>query len=310
MSVRKIIVPAAGQGTRLYPITKSLPKEMLPLGRKPAIQLVAEEALTGGFSAVIVVTAMDKRAVEDHFDALCGNGKASEDTCHLFPDLLHDDGKFFYVRQSKPRGLGHAVLSAAEFIGGEPFGVALGDTVIWSPSSPGSLLSRMTDLFESHAAAGVVAVKEVERECISRFGIIAPGGVGAGRIEVTDIVEKPSPEEAPSNLAVVGRYLFAPVIMDYLRGLPPGRNGEVQLTDAMQAMVRDGHRMLAVPLAKGERWYDVGSFDAYAEAFVEIVLEDDAIGAGLRERVRVLLAATDAAAEPAAPLRLQMAAER
>ena len=128
--VRKMVIPAAGQGTRLYPITKSLPKEMLPLGRKPAIQLVAEEAFRSDFSSIILVTAMEKRAVENHFDALCGNGKANLDTSHLFPDLLQGDGKFFYVRQSAPLGLGHAVLTAAHFIEDEPFGVALGDAVI------------------------------------------------------------------------------------------------------------------------------------------------------------------------------------
>lgn len=284
-----MVIPAAGKGTRLYPITRSLPKEMLPLGRKPAIQLVAEETFRSGFASIIVVTALEKRAVENHFDALSGNGKSNGDNCHLFPELLQGDGKFFYVRQNQPLGLGHAILTANEFIQNEPFGVSLGDAVIASFGPGEPLLQRMVRIFQERSPQAIVAVREVEESAISRYGIIAPAEAYEGFMRVSSIVEKPAPAQAPSHLAVSGRYLFAPAIMDHLRATPPGRNNEIQLTDAIQSLIADGGEVLAVPLEATERRYDVGGFEEYAKAFVEIALQDEELGKSLREHLRTLL---------------------
>ena len=288
-TIRKMVIPAAGRGTRLYPITRSLPKEMLPLGRKPAIQMVAEETFQSGFSSIIVITALEKRAVENHFDALSGHGKANGDNSHLFPESLQGDGKFFYVRQNQPLGLGHAILTADQFLQGEPFGVALGDAVIASPGTDEPLLQRMVRIFEERSPQAIVAVREVEESAISRYGIIAPAEAGDGFIRVSSIVEKPEPKQAPSNLAVSGRYLFAPEILDHLRSTPPGRNNEIQLTDAIQSMVQAGGEVLAVPLQTTERRYDVGGFEEYAKAFVEVALQDEQLGQSLREHLRDLI---------------------
>lgn len=287
--VHRMVVPAAGRGTRLYPVTKSLPKEMLPLGRKPAIQLVAEETFACGFSSIIVVTALEKRAVENHFDAISANGSPNGVNGHLFPESLKGDGKFFYVRQNKPLGLGHAILTAAEFTQGEPFGVALGDAVIDSPGPGEPLLRRMLRAFSEYSPKAVVAVREVRGEQISRYGVIAPGQCGDGFISVSGIVEKPAPHDAPSNLAVSGRYLFAPDIIQHLRQTPAGRNNEIQLTDAIQSMIEAGGEVLAVPLLATESRYDVGGFEEYARAFVEVALQDEEFGPSLREHIRNLL---------------------
>ena len=287
--IRRMVIPAAGRGTRLYPITRSLPKEMLPLGRKPAIQLVAEETFASGFSSIIVVTALEKRAVENHFDAISGNGKSNGGNSHLFPEALQGDGKFFYVRQNQPLGLGHAILTAAEFIQGEPFGVALGDAVIASPGLGETLLQRMVRIFQERSPQAVIAVREVDQDSISRYGVIECGEVAEDSIRVRSIVEKPSPAEAPSNLAVSGRYLFAPDILHHLRNTPPGRNNEIQLTDAIQSMVKAGGEVLAVPLQAMERRYDVGGFEEYARAFVEVALQDDEFGPAFREHLRNLI---------------------
>lgn len=288
-SIRRMVIPAAGRGTRLYPITKSLPKEMLPLGRKPAIQLVAEETFHSGFSSIIVVTALEKRAVENHFDSLSGGANSNGDNSHLFPELLQGDGKFFYVRQNQPLGLGHAILTASEFVQDEPFGVALGDAVIASFGPGEPLLQRMVRIFDERSPQAIIAVREVDESAISRYGIIAPAEIGEDFIHIGGIVEKPQPAQAPSNLAVSGRYLFAPEILDHLRATPPGKNNEIQLTDAIQSMIEAGGEVLAVPLRPTERRYDVGGFEEYAKAFVEIALQDEELGQSLREHLRTLL---------------------
>ncbi|NSW56900.1 MAG: NTP transferase domain-containing protein [Armatimonadetes bacterium] len=273
----------------MYPVTKSLPKEMLPLGRKPAIQLVAEETFACGFSSIIVVTAVEKHAVENHFDAISGNGDPGGASEHLFPEALKGDGKFFYVRQNKPLGLGHAILTAAEFIQGEPFGVALGDAVIASPGPGEPVLARMLRVFAERRPQAVVAVREVQREQLSRYGVIVPSHTGDGFIDVAGIVEKPAAQDAPSNLAVSGRYLFAPDIIQHLQQIPAGRNNEIQLTDAIQSLINDGGKVLAVPLLATESRYDVGGFEEYAKAFVEVALQDGEFGPSLREHIRGLV---------------------
>ena len=286
MVIRKVVIPAAGLGTRLYPITKSQPKEMLPLGRKPAIQLVLEEVISCGLRQVLIITGQHKRTLEDHFDINAGNGA----TPFLPPELSSGLACVFYVRQSQPRGLGDAVAKAEPFICEEPFAVALGDAIIHSPLRE-PLLARMICLFEQEAPAAVVAVRQVPTEQIGSYGMVKPadGSATAEAFLLSDIVEKPRPAEAPSNWAITGRYLFTPLIFEYLRLTPEGKGGEVQLTDAIRALIAAGHPVWAVKLAEGETRYDVGNFFQYSQAFIEIALRDPEVGEALRSVIAKML---------------------
>lgn len=284
----KAVIPAAGLGTRLYPATKSQPKEMLPLGTRPTIQLVAEELVGAGFREILIVTGRQKRAIEDHFDP--GDGIAPDDKCEDCSQLFDTTAvQFFYTRQSSPRGLGDAVALAAEFIGDANFVVALGDSVIIGPEDS-SLLKRVLRAHEDTHASATIAVQRVSPEATSKYGIIAPDGdVTDGPIRLEDIIEKPGPARAPSNLAVCARYAFAPVLFDYLARIAPGHGGEVQLTDAIRAMIADGLPVYAVPLAPDERRLDVGNFLTYAQGFFRMMLSHPEFGAPLQEYAAELL---------------------
>ncbi|MCD7442848.1 UTP--glucose-1-phosphate uridylyltransferase GalU [Streptomyces lincolnensis] len=239
--VRKAVVPAAGLGTRFLPATKATPKEMLPVVDKPAIQYVVEEAAAAGLDDVLMVTGRHKRAIEDHFDnayeleqALAAKG----DTVRL--DAVRDPARLaniHHIRQGEPLGLGHAVLCARRHVGDEPFAVLLGDDLI-DPRE--TLLSRMLDVREQHAGS-VVALMEVPREQIHLYGCAAVDPTGERDVvRVTGLVEKPSAEDAPSAYAVIGRYVLDPAVFDTLERTPPGRGGEIQLTDALQDLATGG----------------------------------------------------------------------
>ena len=289
MEIRKVVIPAAGLGTRLYPLTRAQPKEMLPLGRKPTIQWVAEEAVANGLDEILIITGRQKRAVEDHLDFDSGEENGSGVPPEGL-DVLHNSSvRFFFTRQSVPRGLGDAVAQARLFTGPEPFAVALGDAVIMRDGHPASLLGRMTDLFLSRQVDGVVAVREVPRELVSSYGVVQPAGEPGETFLLADLVEKPAPEQAPSRLAVTARYVFAPCLHDYLERTAPDAQGEVQLTDAVRAMIADGRQVWAVRLAPGEVRYDVGNFLQYARAFCAVALADPEVGEELSEYLRSLL---------------------
>ncbi|NLJ35355.1 MAG: NTP transferase domain-containing protein [candidate division WS1 bacterium] len=245
------VIPAAGKGTRLHPLTYAVPKELLPLGACPTIQHVVHELAATGIGEIIVVTSDGKEALQQHFDVLLEHN-------HLNVSLR-------YVIQDRQRGLGDAVRTAREAVAERAFAVALGDAVIVG-SSPGELLSRMSGLFERYSADAVVAVQQVKPADTSRYGIVAPAQTTDEGVRLAGLVEKPGPEHAPSNLAICGRYLFKPDVFDYLERLQPGAGGELQLTDALEALVQDGGVVWACPLEAPERRLDVGTVDSYYQA--------------------------------------------
>lgn len=273
--IRKAVFPVAGLGTRFLPATKASPKEMLPIVDKPLIQYAVEEAAAAGITEMIFVTGRGKRSIEDHFDKayeleaeLASHGKVKqlEEIQSLLPDNLH----YSYVRQSEALGLGHAVLCARSLVGDEPFAVVLADDLI---DAEVPVLSQMIDLYEQHASS-VVGVQNVPLEQSQQYGIVLPQSMGVRIHRIADIVEKPQPENAPSTLGVVGRYVFTPEIFDYLERVVPGTGGEIQLTDAIAAMLST-HPVLAYEF-KGKR-YDCGSKLGYLEATVVYALKHPAV---------------------------------
>ena len=295
--VQKAIIPAAGLGTRLLPATKSQPKEMLPVGRKPCVQHIVEELLQEGINQVLFVTGQGKSAIENHFDRnlelesyLSRTGR--ED---LLSELaLGAPARFFFTRQSVPRGLGDAVLHGKEFAGDGPFVVALGDSIIAGTHTPGLLKRMATALVEMNADA-VVAVQLVEPDQVRKYGIVAPEGDLLRDIpfRIADLIEKPSAAEAPSRFAIAGRYIFNGKIFDALERTVPQKGGEVQLTDAMRILIRQGGTVVAVPLEGDEVRYDIGNFLDYYKALLNFLIEDEEYGPDVRVEMRRLLDAKE-----------------
>jgi UTP--glucose-1-phosphate uridylyltransferase len=275
MKIRKAVFPVAGLGTRFLPVTKASPKEMLPIVDKPLIQYAVEEAAAAGITEMIFVTGRGKRTIEDHFDKayeleaeLASHGKVKllKEIQSLLPDNLH----YSYVRQGEALGLGHAVLCAKPLVGDEPFAVVLADDLI---DAEVPCLKQMIDLYEQHASS-VVGVQNVPLEQTHQYGIVRPQSMGVRIHGIADIVEKPQPENAPSTLGVVGRYVFTPQIFERLENIRPGAGGELQLTDAIAAML-ESDPVLAYEF-KGRR-YDCGSKLGYMEASVAYALRHPAI---------------------------------
>ncbi len=289
MRIAKAIVPAAGQGTRLYPVTKSQPKEMLPLGTKPTIQRAVEEIIAAGITNILVVTGQGKHALEDHFDPTDGIAPTDVDSAEYSPVVGEPTTSLYFIRQGEPRGLGDAVLQGRQFVGDEDFVVALGDSVIVG-GREGALVSRLIDAHRQFSADGVICVQPVNDEGTCRYGIVEPSAeLAPNVIELSDIVEKPGPEAAPSHLAVTARYTFSPAIFEYLAALDPGRGGEIQLTDAIRDMIADGRRVLAVPLSSDEHRLDVGNFESYGRAFFRTMMTHPRYGEALRAYAASLL---------------------
>lgn len=291
MAIRSAVVPVAGLGTRLLPATKSQPKEMLPVGKKPIVQYVVEELERSGIQRVLFVTGRGKSSIEDHFDddpelirMLRETGK--ED---LLAELEYEriGVHFLYTRQRQQRGLGDAVLSAEHFAGSEPFVVALGDSII-GRHQPSSIVDTLVTEFEKRKASCVIAVEQVPIEEISLYGIVRPA-TDTDVFEITDLVEKPAVKDAPSNLAIAARYVFSPSIFDAIKNTPFDWRGELQLTDAIRLLLRRGERVVGVRLPSEETRYDIGNFESYFETFVEFVLTDPVYGPRLRTRVKELL---------------------
>jgi UTP--glucose-1-phosphate uridylyltransferase len=262
----------AGLGTRLLPATRSQPKEMLPVARKPVVEYVIDELAANGIEQILFVTGRNKTSIEDHFDL--GAGESGSNST-----------KFFYTRQGSPKGLGDAVLSGEHFAGDDPFVVALGDSIL-GLHAKSQAVSRMIEVFEQNAAACVVAVEEVPLSETGQYGIVAPAEFEKGAVRVAHLVEKPGPDKAPSRLAIAGRYIFSPRIFDEIRRVEPDKRGEIQLTDAIERMCTAGLRVYAVQLTAEERRYDVGNFASYFEAFVEFALADPVHGQELQEMLR------------------------
>lgn len=290
--IRNAIVPVAGVGTRLLPATKSQPKEMLTVARKPIVQYVAEELILNGIDQILFVTSRNKHSIENHFDSdpeLMRTLQEQKKT-ELMEELRFEqlNAHYFYTRQRAPRGLGDAILCGEHFAGEQPFVVALGDSIL-GLHAQSRTVARMIELFESRHASAVVAVEEVPPEEVSQYGIVAVEGQGSEAMRVVNLVEKPSREAAPSNLAIAGRYVFSPLIFEMIRGVKPDRRNEIQLTDAIQQMCEEGRRVLAVRLPPGEKRYDIGNFPSYFETFIEFALADPTYGAGLRAFLERLL---------------------
>ncbi len=286
------LVPVAGWGTRMLPATKSQPKEMLPVGRKPVVQYVVEELVKSGIRQLLFITGQGKTSIENHFDIdqplityLRETGR-EEQLQEL--QFEREDVEYFYTRQRRQLGLGHAVLCGKAMIGAHPFVVALGDSII-GLNAESDIVSRMTAIFESEKADIVVCFEEVPAEEVVHYGIAKPKGTVGDIFELADLIEKPSVADAPSRLAVAARYVFSPIIFDALAETKPGKGGEIQLTDAIRILLKRGHKGIGVKLSEHERRFDIGNFESYFQAFVEFALADPQYGTALREHVRKLL---------------------
>jgi UTP--glucose-1-phosphate uridylyltransferase len=284
MKVRKAIIPAAGLGTRFLPASKAQPKEMLPVVDKPAIQYIVEEAIASGIEDIMIVTGRNKRAIEDHFDKSVElewtlEAKGNREMLEMVRNISNL-ADIHYIRQKEPLGLGHAVLCARKFIGNEPFAVLLGDDIIVG-EPPG--LKQMIDSFEQ-SGMSVIGVQQVPWEEVHRYGIVQPDDETPTPLEgvfrIKDVVEKPDRDSAPSNFGVIGRYILHPGLFDVLSQCPPGRGGEIQLTDALRIWNRE-HPMLAQRL-EGRR-YDVGEKLGLIEATIEMALEREELSAKLQQ---------------------------
>jgi UTP--glucose-1-phosphate uridylyltransferase len=291
MDINIAVVPVAGLGTRLLPATKSQPKEMLPVGRKPVVQYVVEELARVGMKRVLFITGPGKASLENHFDL-------NEELVRLLREAGKEDSlaelefgrtavQYFYTRQRQLLGLGHAILCAEPFVANQPFVVALGDSII-GLHAQSDIVHRMKRCFVDKEAVAVIAFEEVAAQDVHQYGIAKPKD-GGDLFEIEDLIEKPSQSEAPSNLAIAARYVLAPGVFDAIRRIHPGKGGEIQITDAVRLMIQEGGKAYGVRLKRGERRYDIGNFQSYFRAFVEFALADKRQGPALRKHLETLL---------------------
>lgn len=281
--ITKAVIPVAGLGLRMLPLTKSQPKEMLPLASKPCIQYIVEELVSVGIKEILFITGANKRAIEDHFDI---NKEiirklASGERAVLLNTLQFEDAdiSIYYTRQKEQLGLGHAIYCAKRFIGDDPFLIALGDSVVVSHENK-IFSKRIIEAYEKNINSFVIGTRYVPKEDISKYGIInlidSFDNNGIGRIE--KMVEKPSPWDVNSNLAVAARYIMPSKIFDALDRIPPGKQGEIQLTDAIELIRKEGIPGYAVNLTENEVRYDIGNMGDYYKAFFDLALVDDKFG--------------------------------
>ena len=276
--IKKAIFPVGGLGTRFLPATKAMPKEMLPVVDKPLIQYAVEEAAEAGVEEFIFVTGRNKTAIEDHFDhsfeleeTLAAKGK--DEALHLVKDMLHTPGSVFYVRQQQPAGLGHAVWCARHLVGSEPVAVLLADDLILGASC-------VKEMVDAYKAGNMVAVMDVPHEQTGSYGIVKPGADDGRMVQVEGLVEKPDPSSAPSNIAVVGRYIITPEVFETLAAQESGAGGEIQLTDALAKRI--GKAPFFGVRFSGER-FDCGSKLGFLQANVAFALNNDAMRDQLRD---------------------------
>lgn len=270
MKVRKAIIPAAGLGTRFLPATKAQPKEMLPIVDKPTIQYIIEEAIASGIDSILIITGRGKRAIEDHFDRSFEleeelKKKNQEELLSQVREIANLVD-IHYIRQKEPRGLGHAIYCAKAFIGNEPFAVLLGDDIV---DAENPCLKQMIKVYDEYKTS-ILGVQPVDPADVSKYGIIAGNKVEDRIYKVKDLVEKPDAETAPSNIAILGRYIINPLIFKFLENAKPGKNGEIQLTDALKELSR--HEAMYAYDFIGRR-YDVGNKLGFLEATVEFALK-------------------------------------
>ncbi|WP_066683974.1 UTP--glucose-1-phosphate uridylyltransferase GalU [Christensenella intestinihominis] len=272
MKIRKVVIPAAGLGTRFLPATKAQPKEMLPIVDKPTIQYIVEEAVASGIESVVIITGRSKRAIEDHFDKSIELELelTKKNKCELL-QLVEDIASMvnvMYVRQKEPLGLGHAILTAKDFIGNEPFGVILGDDVVKGDKPA---LGQLMDAY-GKCGSTVLGVQRVDIKDTDKYGVIATDEPDGRLHKVSDLVEKPGPENAPSDIAILGRYVLTPGIFEAIENTPPGKGGEIQLTDAIRRL-QETEAVYAYEF-EGKR-YDVGDKLGFLKATCEFALDRD-----------------------------------
>lgn len=278
MPVTQAVIPVAGLGTRLLPATRSAPKEMLPVVDKPIVQYVVEELARAGIDRLLFVTGRRKRAIEDHFDYDPELGAAA---------VPGDAMQISYTRQPRPLGLGDALRHAQAFAGSEGAVVALGDAIIEGPADGGpGIVSRLVQAYERTGASAALAVTAVHPDDAGRYGIVVADADG----EVSAVVEKPRPGEVRSRLAIAARYVLGPSVFAALQDAEPDHSGEVQLATALQRVLAEGERVVAVGLAPGERRHDIGTIEGYCTAFIEHALAHPTLGEALRARASALLA--------------------
>lgn len=282
--IRKAVIPAAGYGTRFLPVTKAIPKEMIPIVDKPVIQYIVEEALQSGIEEILIITGHGKRAIEDHFDTnidleLQLRQQGKDQLLHLVQDISSIN--IHYIRQKHMRGLGDAIRCAESFIDNEPFAVLLGDDVVYNPEQPA--LKQMMDAF-SRLGTTMLGCQEVPQELVSRYGIVQGQPTDDDRVvKLIDMVEKPAVDEAPSRLAALGRYILTPDIFEILRRVQPGKGREIQLTDALRLMA-DREAVYAYTFSG--RSYDTGNKLGFLKATVEYALRREDLGDAFREYLR------------------------
>ena len=285
--IKKAVIPAAGYGTRFLPATKATPKEMLPIVDKPTIQYIVEEAKASGIEDILIISGHGKRAIEDHFDSapaleMALQEKGKDDLLALVRETA--DINIHYIRQRYMRGLGDAILCARSFMGNEPFAVLLGDDVVYNPAKPA--LAQLIDIYEA-TGGSVLGCQNVPQEKVSAYGIVAGTQTDNSRLmRVADMVEKPAVEEAPSRMAVLGRYIIKPQIFDILEKTQPGKGGEIQLTDALKVLARQD-AVYAYDF-EGQR-YDVGDKLGFLKATVEFALRREDLGASFQSYLKELI---------------------
>ncbi|MDV2886322.1 UTP--glucose-1-phosphate uridylyltransferase GalU [Alkalihalophilus pseudofirmus] len=288
MKVKKAIIPAAGLGTRFLPATKAQPKEMLPIVDKPTIQYIVEEAVASGIEDILIITGRGKRAIEDHFDKMVELEeelkRKNKSDLLISVQQSTDLVDIHYIRQKEPAGLGHAVYCARKFIGNEPFAVLLGDDIVRNEGKP--CLQQMMELYEEYESP-IIGVQEVSNEEVERYGIVDCDRKEEGVHEVNRLVEKPKVEDAPSNIAIMGRYILTPDIFDILAETKPGSGSEIQLTDALQTL-SEQRRLLAYEF-NGTR-YDVGEKFGFIKTTIEFALERDELKEDMEKYLKELTA--------------------
>lgn len=284
--VRKAVIPVAGLGTRLLPVTKSQPKEMLPVGRKPAVQYIVEELEQAGIRDILLVTGRKKTSIEDHFDRdpdliqrLAASG--NQDLVEML-NFAEAETSFYYTRQSTQAGNGDAVRLGRRFVGDDIFVVAFGDSIIRSAGRR-SVLERMIDVHIRQQASCTIAVEEVPPDEAYKYGVVQPKGETGDEFEISDLVEKPVRGSAPSNMAIAARYVCGPEVFEALDLTMPGKGGEIWLADAIRILLKQGKRVYCVKLLEGEQRYDIGNFESYYKAFVDFALADERYGYLLRQ---------------------------
>jgi len=289
MKIKKAIIPAAGLGTRFLPFTKSSPKEMLPIVDKPSIQYIVEEIVASGIEEILIIIGRNKESIVDFFDHnpeleyLLAEKNKEEELKML--QAINDMAKVYTVRQKKALGLGHAVLCGKEFVGNEPFAVVLGDDVVYNPQEPA--LAQMIEVYEN-TGTSVIGVQPVPKSEVNKYGIVAGNQLSETMMTITDMVEKPKIEEAPSNFAILGRYILTPAIFEILEKTGKGAGGEIQLTDGLKTLL--SREKVTAYAFKGRR-YDVGDKQGYLEATVEYALRNPELKDGFEKYLKELVTA-------------------